>query len=42
VGITSLQDMVNKQAGQKKSSLEEFRFLKVRISWAPRLFEVID
>lgn len=29
VGITSLQDMVNKQAGQKKSSLEEFRFLKV-------------
>jgi hypothetical protein len=30
VGITSLQDMINKQAGQKKSSLEEFRFLKVR------------
>jgi len=29
VGITSLQDMVNKQAGQKKSSLQEFRFLKV-------------
>jgi hypothetical protein len=29
VGITSLQDMVNKQAGQKKSTLEEFRFLKV-------------
>ena len=27
--ITSLQDMVGKQAGTHKSSLEEFRFLKV-------------
>jgi len=29
IGITSLQDIVNKQAGLKKSSLSEFRFLKV-------------
>ena len=28
-GVTSLQDMVDKQAGTHKSSLEEFRFLKV-------------
>jgi len=28
-GLTSLQDMVDKQAGTHKSSLEEFRFLKV-------------
>jgi len=28
-GMTSLQDMVDKQAGTHKSSLEEFRFLKV-------------
>ena len=29
VGITSLQDLVNKQAGLNKSSLAEFKFLKV-------------
>jgi len=29
IGIKSLQDLVDKQAGQKKSSLSEFKFLKV-------------